>query len=228
MYFFEDIFLLFYPKVCLNCENQLNKHEKVLCVACRFDLPLTNFSAQKENILEQVFYGRVPIEYGTALFYYQRKGVIKNLIHALKYNKKQEVGTVLGEWLGKEMKASARCPTFDFIVPVPMHKNKLKRRGYNQVTKFGKALSKILNTPYHDTVLLRKLDSNTQTAKSRIDRFENLKEKFYTSTNETFKDKHILLIDDVITTGATIEACVIKLLEAKGIKISIAAMAYRV
>ena len=152
--------------------------------------------------------------------------MVRNLIHQLKYNNQQAVGTFLGTWLAKELLETKRCPVLDYIVPVPLHQNKLKSRGYNQVAKFGEVLAKELQIPYNDSILLRELDTHTQTAKSRVDRFENLKEKFYVANTTTFKNKHILLIDDVITTGATVEACVIKLQQCEGITVSIATMAY--
>ena len=226
MRFFKNIFYLFYPNICAACDNQLNDYENVLCLSCRYDLPLTNFINFTPNDIEQAFQGRVSIEFATSLLFYDREGIVQNLIHKLKYKGHQEIGVFLGNWLGNELLHCKRLPKLDYIVPVPLHKNRLKKRGFNQVTKFGEQLSKILAVPMSDSILLRKLDSGTQTLKQRIDRFKDLKEKFYIANNELFKEKHILLIDDVITTGATVEACVIKLQEIKGIKISIATMAY--
>ena len=226
MRFFKEIFYLFYPNICASCDNQLNDYENIICLNCRYDLPLTDFTNLISNDLEQTFRGRVTIEFATSLFFYNKIGVVHNLIHKLKYQGHQEIGVFLGQWIGKELLKCSRLPKFDFIVPVPLHDNKLKIRGYNQVTKFGEELSKILNVQLNDAVLLRKLDSETQTFKQRIDRFKNLKEKFYISNDELYKNKHILLIDDVITTGATLEACIIKLQQIKNIKISIATMAF--
>jgi len=226
MRFFKNIFYLFYPNICASCDNQLSDYENVLCLSCRYDLPLTNFIEFTPNDIEKAFLGRVSIEFATSLLFYDREGVVQNLIHKLKYKGQQEIGVFLGNWLGNELLQCERLPKFDYIVPVPLHKNRLKKRGFNQVTKFGEQLSKILAVPMSDAVLLRKLDSGTQTVKHRIDRFKDLKEKFYIKNNELFKGKHILLIDDVITTGATVEACIIKLQEIKDIKISIATMAF--
>lgn len=226
MRLFKDIFYLFYPNICASCDNQLNDYENVLCLSCRYDLPLTNFINFTPNDIEQAFLGRVSIEFATSLLFYDREGIVQNLIHKLKYKGHQEIGVFLGNWLGNELLECERLPKLDYIVPVPLHKNRLKKRGFNQVTKFGEQLSKILAVPMSDGVLLRKLDSGTQTLKQRIDRFKDLKEKFYITNTELFKGKHILLIDDVITTGATVEACIIKLQEIKDIKISIATMAF--
>jgi ComF family protein len=226
MRFLKNIFYLFYPNICASCDNQLIDYEDVLCLSCRYDLPLTNFINITPNAIEQAFQGRVSIEFATSLLFYERAGVVHNLIHKLKYKGHQEIGVFLGNWLGNELLQCERLPKLDYIVPVPIHKNRLKKRGFNQVTKFGEQISKILTIPMSDVVLLRKLDSGTQTLKQRIDRFKDLKEKFYITDNDLFKGKHILLIDDVITTGATVEACIIKLQQIKDIKISIATMAF--
>jgi len=226
MKFTRDIFNLFFPKVCFNCEQQLNDNEDILCLHCNYELPLTNFSNQKTNDLEQIFYGRVDIEFSTSLLLYQRKGITQNLIHQLKYRGKEELGTYFGKWLASELLECNYCPTFDYVIPVPLHIKKLKSRGYNQVTKFGKEISKILSLSYNETVLQRKLETKTQTSKLRIDRFNDLKEKFFITDLIQFKNKHILLVDDVVTTGATVEACILKLQEIEGIKISIATIAF--
>jgi len=226
MRFLKNIFYLFYPNICASCDNQLNDYENALCLSCRYDLPLTNFINFTPNDIEQAFQGRVSIEFATSLLFYDREGIVHDLIHKLKYKGHQEIGVFLGNWLGNELLQCERLPKLDYIVPVPIHKNRLKKRGFNQVTKFGEQISKILAVPMSDGILLRKLDSGTQTLKQRIDRFKDLKEKFYITNNELLKGKHILLIDDVITTGATVEACIIKLQEIKDIKISIATMAF--
>ena len=226
MRFLKNIFYLFYPNICASCDNQLNDYENVLCLSCRYDLPLTNFINFTPNDIEQAFQGRVSIEFATSLLFYDREGIVHDLIHKLKYKGHQEIGVFLGNWLGNELLQCERLPKLDYIVPVPIHKNRLKKRGFNQVTKFGEQISEILAVPMSDGILLRKLDSGTQTLKQRIDRFKDLKEKFYITNNELLKGKHILLIDDVITTGATVEACIIKLQEIKDIKISIATMAF--
>ena len=226
MNFSRDIFELFFPKVCLHCEEQLIDTEELICLHCRFELPLADFSNHIANNLEQAFYGRIDIEFATALLVYQRKGITQNLIHQLKYKGKEKIGSFFGKWLANELLECGRCPQFDYIVPVPLHAVKLKTRGYNQVTKFGKEISTILSIPYSDSILQRKIDSKTQTSKLRIERFNDLREKFFVLDTIKFENKHILLVDDVVTTGATIEACVIKLKEINGIKVSVATIAY--
>jgi len=226
MSFFENVFNIFFPKVCLSCNDTLSPNEQVICVTCRHDLPLTNFSIEPNNLVEKSFYGRYPIINGTALFYFYKQGTIQKIIHNLKYKNQQQVGTFIGNWLGEEILESNRFQNIDYIIPVPLHKNKLIKRGYNQVTTFGKSLSEKLNIPFKENILIRVSYTKTQTKKIRLDRWKNVQELFYVPNSNKTKNKHILLIDDVITTGATLEACCNAFKKSTGIKISIACMAY--
>ena len=222
----NDIFNLFYPKLCFVCENQLVKGEKTVCISCLSDLPVTNFCNLKNNNVETSSYGRILIEEATSLLYFHKKGKVQKLIHELKYNGKQQIGTFLGNWLGENMLSSRRFNDLDCIIEVPLHKNKFKKRGYNQLKTFGQALSVKLGIPVMDNVLIKVSASQTQTKKNRFDRSLNIIEKFEMIDNQALKNKHILLIDDIITTGATLEACSTQLLQSKNLKISIATMAY--
>lgn len=222
----KDIFNIFFPEVCLCCYEHLVTNETVICLSCRHDLPLTNFSFEKNNIVEKSFYGIIPIENATALFYFLKKGKVQQLIHELKYNKQQQVGTFMGNWLGCELLESNRFNNVDYIIPVPLHRKKLKTRGYNQVTTFGKSLANKLAIEYNNTFLVKVSSTKTQTKKLRLDRFKNLQEQFIVQNNSHLKNKHILLIDDIITTGATLESCCKAFEKIEGLKISIACMAY--
>jgi competence protein ComFC len=226
MRFIKDVFNLFYPEVCMCCKEHLTINEDVICLQCRHDLPLARFSHEQNNLVEKSFYGRIPLEQATALFYFLKKGKVQSLIHELKYNNQQQVGTFIGNWLSDEILDSNRFKMIDYIIPVPLHPKKLKKRGFNQVTTFGKSLSKNLKIPYLENLLVRKSSTKTQTKKVRFDRWKNVQELFFVENNLTLENKHILLIDDVITTGATLEACYVALNNSKNIKISIACMAY--
>lgn len=226
MHFLKDFFNLFYPKLCANCENQLTQNEIVVCTFCRHDLPLTDFTNYTENKVTQTFYGRISIEKATSLLFFRKKGITKNLIHQLKYKGNEGVGVFFGDWLGEILKENNQFSDVDFILPVPLHHKKIKERGYNQVTKFGERLSFHLKIPFIENVLIRTSTSKTQTFKARLERFKNLDTKFLLNNTSTFINKHILLIDDVITTGATLEACVKELQKTKGIKVSLLTMAY--
>ncbi len=224
----QNIFNVFFPDICVICENQLIKEEKLLCISCRSDLPLTNFSEWKDNKVESSFQGRILIENATSLLYYKRKGNVQKLIHQLKYKNQQKIGNFLGDWLGEEIINTKRFEKFDFVIPVPLHPNKLKKRGYNQVTTFGESMANKLNAEFLENVLICVSKSKTQTFKNRFERSINVEEKFDLADKELLKNKHILLIDDIITTGATLEACCIPLLRIKNLKISIAIMAYTI
>lgn len=226
MNFLKNIFDLFFPLTCLSCKEILSTTEKVLCVNCRHDLPLTNFSFEKNNLVEKSFYGKYPIINGTALFYFYKQGTVQNLIHNLKYKNQQQVGTFAGYWLAQEIIDSKRFKNIDYIIPVPLHKNKFAKRGYNQVTTFGQSLSKKLNIPFKEDILVRVSYTKTQTKKIRLDRWNNVQELFFVPNPSVTNFKHILLIDDVITTGATLEACCNAFKKSTDIKISIACIAF--
>lgn len=226
MIFLKNIYELFYPELCLCCNKALTLNETVICINCRHDLPLTNFTNESDNLVEKTFYGRIKIEAATTLFYFFKKGNIQHLIHALKYKNQQQVGTLLGDWLGYEIVESTRFSTVDMIIPVPLHKKKLKTRGYNQVSTFGNSLAKHMKIPFNENILTRVSSTKTQTKKIRFDRWRNVQELFYVEDEKALENTHILLIDDILTTGATLEACCNALKKTKNIKISIACMAY--
>lgn len=222
---FKSLVNLLFPKVCYACLNLLDDNEDSICVACRHDLPVTNFHFNNDDSVKKVLYGRAMIEQGTALFRFEKKGLVQQLIHGLKYRGYETIGTVLGNWLGAELQDLENYKDIDIVIPVPLHKKKLKKRGYNQVAKFGKQLAIALNADYIDDVLIKVTNTKTQTKKNRLMRWMDNDELFSVVNIETIENKHILLVDDLITTGATLEACITVLNKAKNIKISIATMA---
>lgn len=225
MQLFKDIANLFFPELCNCCENVLTTKEQIICSSCLYKIPKTNYSSV-ENPIKNIFYGRINIVDAIALLKYSKKGIVQKLIHNLKYFNHQEIGTYLGNMLANEMIRSDRFKDVDVIIPVPLHKKRLKKRGYNQLTTFGNKLEKKLKIIYNDTILKRKNTSNTQSKKMRLDRWKNVNNQFFISDLTVLENKHVLLIDDVITTGATIETCCNELLKIKNIKISIAVMAF--
>ena len=216
---------LFFPKVCNACHNLLNDYEDTICLDCRHDLSITNFHFDNNDSVAKVLYGRAKIENGTALFRFEKKGNVQRLIHNLKYKDHEHIGFVLGNWLGGELKTLEAYKNIDAVIPVPLHKNKLKKRGYNQVAMFGQQIAAALNTDYLDDVLVKITNTKSQTTKGRFTRWTNSDELFALKNMETIDNKHILIVDDIITTGATLEACISVLNQAKNIKISIATMA---
>lgn len=223
---FKDVFKLFYPDFCLNCKADLFFNERILCSSCRHDLPLLQLSDFKKNEVTSVFYGRIRIEKAVSFLYFRKEGVTKKLIHHLKYKNNQRVGVFLGDWFGTVLKNSNQFNDANFIVPVPLHSSKFKKRGYNQVTTFSESLSRILKVPIEINNLERILAEKTQTNKKRFDRFSNINTKFNLIDTSLFENKHILLVDDVITTGATLEACCKELKRTKDITISIVTIAF--
>ena len=222
---FESIINLFFPKVCSGCSSFLLSNENVICTVCRHEIPLTNHHLNPENDAFKKFYGRIPVVHTSALFYFHKKGIVQELIHNLKYKGHEEIGAILGEWYAEDLKTIDLLQSVDEIIPVPLHRRKLKERGYNQVTAFGTALSSSLNIDYNDTILVRNVYSKTQSKKNLLGRTEGIESTFDVSFTEKNHNKHFLLIDDVITTGATLEACSRALLKIPGAKISIVCMA---
>jgi ComF family protein len=201
------------------------KNEKVICTLCRHDIPLTNHHLNPENEAFKKFYGRIPLKYVSALLYYHKKGIVQELIYKLKYKGYENIGTVLGNWYASELKEISILKTADMIIPVPLHKRKFRERGYNQVTTFGLALADEFAIPYIDSILFRTIYSKTQSQKNLFGRTEGINVVFDVNYNEEDHGKHYVLIDDVITTGATLEACTRALLKIPGAKVSILCMA---
>ena len=222
---FKNIINLFFPPVCAGCHSFLVSNENVICTLCRHNLPLTNHHLNPENEAFKKFYGRIPVEYTPALLYFHKKGIVQELIHNLKYKGQEQIGTVLGEWYAEDLKNSLTIQSVDEIIPVPLHKRKLRERGYNQVTNFGNALSESLNIPYNPNLLVRNIYSKTQSKKNLLNRSEGIDSIFDVDFTQKDHNKHFLLIDDVITTGSTLEACSNALLKIPGAKISIVCMA---
>jgi ComF family protein len=222
---FNYIIDLFFPKVCAGCHTILITNETVFCTVCRHELPLTQYHLDSKNEAVKKFYGKIMIEHASALLYFNKKGIVQELIHNLKYKGHEEIGTVLGNWYVEDLKELVLETPFDIVIPVPLHPKKFRERGYNQVTTFGKALAKGLKIDYNDAVLYRKKYSKTQSKKNLIGRSDNIENIFDVIFTEENQNKHFLIVDDVLTTGATLEACSKALLKIPGAKISIVCMA---
>lgn len=220
----SSVINLFFPKVCYACHNILKDNEDTICVRCRHDLPVTNFHFNNDDTVKKVLYGRAKIENATALFRFEKDGLVQTLLHGLKYKGYESIGNTLGNWLGSELSEITAYQEIDMVVPVPLHKQKLKKRGYNQVDKFARQIAKQLNCDYNDQVLLKITNTNSQVFKTRFSRAAT-NAIFSAIDVSTISNKHILLVDDIITTGATIEACINELAKAHNVKISIATIA---
>jgi ComF family protein len=222
----KDLLNLLFPKVCLACRDVLLANENIVCTVCRHEFPVTRHIETNNVELSQKFYGRLPLEHASAILYFHKKGIVQELIHQLKYRNKQEIGTFLGEWYAYDLQSIHEQQRFDAIIPVPLHKKRKRERGYNQLTTFGQTLSKSLEIPLKENILHRDSYAVTQSKKSFLDRIDASKTLFDVDFTEADHHKHYLLIDDVMTTGATLEKCGKALLKIPGAKVSIVCMTY--
>jgi len=223
---FDDLLWLVYPELCVACEKPLNTGEKCLCTSCRFRLPKTNFHLDAGNPVVKHFWGRVRIEAAASYFLFTKGEKVQHLIHLLKYKKRKDIGVFIGDIYGYDLKKSETFASVDVIIPVPLHPDKLRRRGYNQSECFAEGLSHSLKVSFDTTTLKRNTATETQTRKHRYERFENVDKVFSVTDPGQVKGKHVLLVDDVITTGSTLVACAEALLEQPGTRVSIATIAY--
>ena len=224
--YLADFVSLLFPELCAACRESLVANEHLLCTDCRFNLPYTNFHLQADNIVARQFWGKINIEAAFALFYFNKGGKIQNMLHQLKYNGQQQIGNLLGSIAGAQLAKNEIFNNVDYIIPVPLHKKRFRERGYNQSTRFAEGLADKLNAVVEEGNLVRVKSTETQTHKSRFARFENMQEVFRVINPEKLKGKHVLLVDDVVTTGSTLEACGEQLLKVEGLKLSIATIAY--
>lgn len=221
----DDFLSLIYPRVCASCGNTLYKNEKVICTFCNYRLPKTNYHFEKNNPVIEIFWGRVNIESASAYYYFAKGSKIQHLIHQLKYKGKKEIGIFIGKQYGLDLIESPQFNTVDVVMPVPLHRKKQKQRGYNQSEQFAIGISGSMKIELDTKSLYRKIASQTQTKKSRFKRWQNVSEIFDVRQTDSLIGKHILLVDDVITTGSTLEACANALYKVPDVRISVAAIA---
>jgi ComF family protein len=224
VHYFNDFINILFPSYCSTCNNLLYRNEKVVCSKCLHDLPETRFKSFTENPVAQMFWGRVHIEFATSFYYFRKGNKIQILLHKLKYKNRQDIGIELGKLFGLLLKKTefinVKC-----IVPVPLHQSKLNKRKYNQSDIIAEGMSEVMNLPVISNAMRRNVNTDSQTFKARYDRWQNVENIFEVVKPDLLKNKHILLVDDVITTGATIEACASKLLQIEGVKVSVATLA---
>jgi ComF family protein len=223
---FTDFISLIYPRYCLACRDGLVKGEEIVCTRCILELPRTGYHLEQENPVYKRLFGRLPIKYGVAFLIFQKGGHVQQLLHEFKYNNHPEIGRVIGRVYGDELQKCGFSDEFDNILPIPLHPVKQRRRGYNQSEEFAKGLSESLKVPVLPDQVKRITVTETQTRKSKLRRWENVREVFSIDAKEAIHNKRILLVDDVITTGATLEACGQILLDAGCSQLSVAGMAY--
>ncbi len=225
MKIFDNLLSLFYPRLCVACGDALQQNEQHLCLHCLMHLPETNFHKNHDNPLMNIFAGRVKVEEVASLLYYKKGNNVQHILHALKYKGQKEIGSFLGEYYGKILALEPRFQSVDCIVPIPLHPKKQQKRGYNQSEWFAKGLSAGTGKPYRTDILTRAQFTETQTRKSRFNRWENVKEVFVATEDNSVHGLHLLVCDDVLTTGATMEAAIQQLLTLPDVKVSVVTLA---
>ncbi len=213
---------LFYPRLCEGCSKPLLSSESVLCISCALQLPETGYHHIADNETALRFAGRIPFQQATSFAYFTDDGLLQHLVHGLKYAGKKQIGIFLGERFAHSLQPVHWADTVDVIIPVPLHPVKEAKRGYNQSMLIARGLGNILQKPVSDKLLLRTRDTESQTKKTRTERVDNMSGAFKIAANANLAGKHVLICDDVLTTGATLEACSLALLQAENVKISIA------
>lgn len=222
----DNLSHLLFPETCVACNRQLQHHEDLLCLYCQHDLPYTNFHHQPiDNPLAKHFWGRVPLQNTAAYLHFSKGGRVQHLIHLLKYKNRPDIGEAIGKLYGEQLSKTSTWQDIDWVLPVPLHPDKERKRGYNQSDSLAKGLADGLHTAWSRDMLIRRTYTESQTKKGRFARWTNVETVFDLVAPEQIRGKHLLLVDDVITTGATIEACAAKLLSVEGVRLSVASIA---
>lgn len=220
-----DFAALFFPRYCRGCEEPLVKGEELICTKCMLEMPRSGYHLDPENPFYQKFKGRIPVKHVMTLFKFVKGSRVQHVLHALKYKNQPELGITLGRIYGQDLLHADYQNAFDLIVPVPLHAARQRNRGYNQSEKFGQGLSEALDIDCTDKAMRRRFATTSQTRKSKLNRWENVNTVFEVMKPALIKDKRILLVDDVVTTGATLEACGQSVVNAGCLELSIACIA---
>ena len=225
--FWHRLLDLISPRLCVVCGHRLSVTEDTICTRCNFHLPRTGFHKDPyENEMARLFWGQIPVERATAFFYYEAHAETANILYELKYKHHPEIGETVGRMLAKEVQPSGFFDGIDGIVPVPLAKKRLRQRGYNQSLELARGVSQISGLPIFDKVVSRTAFGGSQTSKGRWERNENVEDVFRLTDEMAVRGRHLLLVDDVVTTGATIIACAKALLNAGDVKVSILALGF--
>lgn len=223
---FSSTLHLFYPHVCTGCGSDLLQEDNLLCLHCINNLPKTNFAQHQNNPVEKIFWGRIPIAAAHSEFYFAKESLLQHLIHQLKYKNNTDIGFYLGQLMGKTLSDSNSFNNIEYLVPLPLYPDKERKRGYNQAAIICNGMSEVMNVPVLVGNVIRQRFTETQTRKHRTERWENVEGSFVVKDATVLKGKNILLVDDVITTGATLEACGTTILQTSDLKLYIATLAH--
>jgi ComF family protein len=224
----QSVLHLFFPYTCCGCGSDLITENILFCIHCQASMPVTKFEFFESNPIEKIFWGRVQVQAAAAHLYFTNNSLVQHSLHRLKYKGRKEIGFYLGRQMGKSLKESSRFNNCEIIVPLPLYAAREKKRGYNQASVIAKGISQELEIPVLDDVVSRIKRTETQTHKNRIQRWKNMESTFEIRNAMKISAKHILLVDDVVTTGASLEACAGVLLACPGVSLSIACLAHTV
>ena len=216
---------LFFPRQCAVCGAILQEGEEGICMKCNMDMPRTNYHLRKDNPVERMFWGKIPLEHATSCFFYHKGSDFRRILHQLKYGGRKDLGEVMGRFMAAELSTAGFFGDVDVIVPVPLHPRKQKMRGYNQSECIARGVSAVTGIPVDTASVARMRHTVTQTRKSSYERWENVDGIFCLRRADAFARKHVLIIDDVLTTGATTTACADALKEVEGVRISVLTLA---
>ena len=222
---FQSFIDLIFPRICAGCQQPLQHKEEIVCTNCRFELPFTNSHLQVDEKLNKRFIGKVELEHSLAYLKFVKGGKVQRMMHELKYKGNINVGELLGRMYGSELKENGFSNKFDLILPVPLHANRLIIRGYNQSDSLAKGLSESLKVEWRNDILKRGISTESQINKTRLERYENMKDVFFVDKQEGLSEKRIVIVDDTLTTGATLESCVLALNDVGVKNVSIIAFA---
>ena len=226
--YISDFSHLFFPHNCLGCYSDVLLKEQFLCAECFSKLPETGFFAHSSNAMEKIFYGRLPIQQAGCAFYFNHHSVLHRMVVQFKYMGRKDIGHYLGKLMRNQLTVSSRFKNLDAVIALPLYKSKEKKRWYNQAAILAAKIAEYLHIPLLENEKKRKMFTESQTTKSRVARWENMQNIFSVSVPSALENKHILLIDDIITTGATLESCGMEILKIKGTRLSIATLAFTI
>lgn len=216
---------LFFPRYCIVCGRTLAKGEECLCTMCNINLPRTDYHLRKDNPVEKMFWGKIPLERATSFFFYRKGSDFRQILHQLKYGGQKGIGAIMGRYMAAELLESGFFEGVDVILPVPLHKKKQQIRGYNQSEWIARGIAAVTGISIDTESVVRRKNTETQTRKSFLERWENVEGIFELNHAESLSGKHILIVDDVLTTGATTVECASCLTDIEGIRISILTLA---
>ncbi len=222
----ESLSQLIFPHVCEGCGSDIIDSNQMLCLRCLSSLPQTNFHLHGNNPIEKLFWGRLPVTYATAQYYFTKESMMQHLIQQFKYRANKELGLYLGKLIGNSLMQSNRFLSIDALVPLPLHEAKERRRGFNQATILCNGIAEVMGKPVLKNAVIRNTPTESQTKKNRVERWQNMDRRFELVNENQISGKHVLLVDDVVTTGATLEACGRELLKAHNIQLSIATLCF--